>query len=318
MPAPCPVDCGCHTNPYTPCTTPGGCGTAGCGRTTCTLCPGFRRNLTARIPDQPPVCDGCRQRLDRLFADLYNLHERLANPDPTEADRRRYEHRDHNGRRSGEHRWADPLAPLGGVAAIPGRTNQPHVSGSRQPATPVNLDTVDLTGPARVPNPTPEARRWPGDQIGHLSVASRLNEIVRDWRDTLWPDHHLPVATVAELVAWIRAGSTTDQPGPRIDGACDQHPGIADTAAELWDLRGWLRTALGDTDPPPRRWIGVACGKCLEVSRLAQEGGDEYIECGGCGQLYTDRELTEHLNGLARHERDQRTPQEVAELLRTR
>ncbi|MER7331647.1 MULTISPECIES: hypothetical protein [unclassified Micromonospora] len=249
-----------------------------------------------------------------MIRDLYGLHERLLNPEPVEADRRRYQVLDQQGRR--ETRWADPLAPIGGVGAIPGRTNQPHVSGSRQRSVPINLDTVDLTAPARVPNPTDVARQWPGDQIGHLSVASRLYEIVRDWRDTLWPDQHLPVATVPELVAWIRAGSTDDTPGTRIQDACDRHPSIAATAAELWELRGWLRGAVGDTDPAPRRWIGVACGKCREVSRLAREGGEEYAECGNCGQMYSETEVAELVAGQAGEQRDARSPEQVAELLR--
>ncbi|MEU0078587.1 hypothetical protein ABZY58_11875 [Micromonospora tulbaghiae] len=316
MPA-CPTSCGCHTGGLNaPCTTPGGCGSAGCGRAVCSLCPTFRRNQTPRQPERAPVCSGCRRRFDLLFRDLLWLHERLRNPDPVDADKRRYERLDREGRRTGEYRWADPLAQVGGVGAIPGRTNQPHVSGSRQKTVPIDLDAVDLTAPARVPNPTDAARQWPGDQVGHLSVASRLYELVRDWRDTLWPDQHLPVATVPELVAWIRSGCTDDTPGARVDEACDRHPEIATIAEEMWDLRGWLRTALRDTDPPPRRWIGVACEKCRELSRIARDGGDEYAECGSCGQMYTDAELNLLISMLARDEQERRTAEQVAELLR--
>lgn len=314
--APCPVSCRCHTGPYATCDTPGGCGTTGCGTTTCVLCPTLRPSMAARQPERSPACDGCRRRLDLVFSDLFGLHDRLVNPEPAEYDRRRYQRRDQQGKRTGEYRDADPLAAVGGVGNIPGRTNQPHVSGSRTNTTPIDVDTVDLTGSARVPNPTDRARQWPGDQIGHLSVATRLYEVVRDWRDTLWPDQHLPVATVPELVGWIRAGSTPEQPGPRVDEACDRHPAIATTAAEMWDLRGWLRTALGDTDPPPRRWLGVTCGRCTHLSRIAQIDGDEYAECGGCGTLYSETELAALIGGQAAQERAGRTPQEVSALLR--
>lgn len=285
----------------------------------CILCRLYRPDAEPRIPDRLPVCEGCRRRLDREIADVFTLHERLLNPDPVEYDTRRYWHefRDNQGRLAGgEMRRADPLAAIHGVAPIPGQTNQPHVAGSRTPAIPINVDDVDLSAPARVPNPTKEARKHPGDQVGHLSVATLLYEIVRDWRDTLWPDLHLPVPTVPELVAWLRAGATLDEVGSRLDEACDRHPAIVSTAAEVNALRAALRDATGETDPRPRRWIGVACKRCKSVSTLAQQPGEEFIGCGSCGQLYSEAELHEHLLELGGRERKQRTPEQVAALMR--
>lgn len=43
----CPVDCGCHRGPHYPCTEPGGCGSAGCGRPT-GVCGG---NVYVRVLD---------------------------------------------------------------------------------------------------------------------------------------------------------------------------------------------------------------------------------------------------------------------------
>ncbi|MER7167010.1 hypothetical protein ABT336_13210 [Micromonospora sp. NPDC000207] len=266
---------------------------------TCVCCPTFRRGFAPRRPDRPQVCEVCRLRFDTLVYDLWLLHDRLVNPDPAEVDQRRYARRDQQGKRTGEHRWADPLAPIGGAGTIPGKTNQPHVSGTPGRSTPANLDQVDLTSPARVPNPTAAGRRDPWDQIGHLSVATRLYEIVRDWRDTLWPDQHLPVPTMDELVAWMRAGATDGYAGDRTDHACTRHPGIGDTAAELHDLRRILRAQLGDTEPQPRRWIGVTCPTCNEVSQIQQTAGDEYAECAECGRMYTGDQMTEFVTKQA-------------------
>jgi hypothetical protein len=282
----------------------------------CHLCLTYRPDRKPQQPDRTPVCEGCRFRLDREIADIHTLHDRLVNPDPVEYDTRRYKARDRQGRLTGQLRRADPLAAVGGVAPIPGRTNQPHVAGSRSPAIPINVDQVDLTGLARVPNPTAAARKHPADQIGHHSAATLLYEIVRDWRDTLWPDQHLPVPTVPELVGWLRVGGTHDAVGVRVDEACDRHPAITQTAAEIRDLRQALRGQCGETEPRPRRWLGVTCQHCGALSQLVQEAGDEYAECGACRRLYTEAEMAEWLAESAARERTARTPQQVAELLR--
>jgi hypothetical protein len=163
------------------------------------------------------------------------------------------------------------------------------------------LDDVDLTGPARVINltrytPDPDRpdltlpHQRPEDAAGHLSIATTLYGWVRDWRDTLWPDQHLPEPTVGELVAWLRVGADDDHPGTRIDEACDRHPAIADMAQELHDLRLALRRRLGETNPQPEPIIGVACRRC-DMRALVRKPWDTYrAECGHCGLLYTESE----------------------------
>lgn len=132
--------------------------------TDCTLCPTFRGNAEPRRPDRPPVCEGCRLRLSRLIGELHDLHERLANPDPTEADQRRYRRYDTQGR--AQTVWADPLATIGGSGPIPSKPDQPHVSGTPSKSTPANLDHVDLTNEARIPNPTPKPGSTRGIRSG--------------------------------------------------------------------------------------------------------------------------------------------------------
>jgi hypothetical protein len=108
----------------------------------------------------------------------------------------------------------------------------PKVSGSREAPIPIRVDVVDLTLTAR----NGVVIDGYGDQTGAQSVATILDQWVRDWRDTLWPDHSLPNPTVVELVGWLRN---------RLEVACDSHPAIDEFAAEVRALRRTLLAALG-------------------------------------------------------------------------
>ncbi|MGA3562612.1 hypothetical protein [Melissospora conviva] len=208
--------------------------------------------------------------IDRLHGDLVN--------EPVEQPR----DRDYAGRDKGFHVWTGaPAAP------IPARSQQPHVSGSRERQLPIDTDRIDLTAPAKVPNPTVHGRRWAGDQHGHLSVATRLWEIVCDWRDTLWPDQHLPESTVQAMVGWATVGGP---PGVRVDGACDGHPAIEATAAELREVVGILRRETGTEEPRAKHFLGVACGRCQSLSQISQQPGED-AECKPCGQKYDGEQM---------------------------
>ncbi|MFB6392616.1 hypothetical protein [Polymorphospora lycopeni] len=323
----CPVSCLCHLNAYNPCSVPGGCGSEGCRQTAtsdrraCILCPAFRADDEPRAARRPPVCDACRWRLHHTIRDIANLHARLANPEPPIVDRHRYQTTNPDGT-PGRIRWADPVARLGGVAPINSRSSQPHVTGSRERPLPTPVDRIDLGAPAR-PGSIGIATRghWAArggdpDQVGVLSVATVLDSWVRDWRESMWPDVHLPDARVDQLADWLLAGFDDEQPGVRIDQACDQHPAIDEMATELRALRQALRRALGETDPQPTPVTGVACATCANRALWRQPGDTYAAECATCGTLYTDTELADHINELAGQERRRRTPEQVAELLR--
>lgn len=312
--------CACHNGPHYACDVPGGCGSTGCGRTgtrtanACVTCAVYRPDAEPRQPNHPPVCDGDRTLLDRHLVDVANLHAELVNGEPPEADRRRYERfgvqYNDDGTREivslGE-AWADPLTAFGGVAPIPSRSKQPSVAGSRERPVPIRVDVVDLTADAREPNPTSQSRRFPDDQVGHLAVATVLDQRVRDWRHTLFPDQHLPAARVDELTIWLRH---------RADLACDHHPAITEFAAELKQIRGALAAAAGQAEPRPEPCEGVACSRC-DLLALFRRPGDTYrAECGGCGQLYSEQEYTELTAGQAKTERASRTPEQIHVLLR--
>lgn len=64
MAAPC--NCDCHTNPYTPCSIPGGCGTTGCQQGTCLAC-------HIRTPQQGLACEPCRNWLPTALTSIPRL-----------------------------------------------------------------------------------------------------------------------------------------------------------------------------------------------------------------------------------------------------
>jgi hypothetical protein len=246
---------------------------------TCVLCPVYRPRAKPRPPVHPPVCDGDRQLLDRHLTELPELHQRLSQPDPPEADEPTY--------RSPGERGVDPLAPLGGAGPVPGRRQRPRVSGSRETSGSPPLDRIDLTLPAR-----PAARRLfargalelDGDQIGHLPVATILETWARDWRDTCWPDQQLPAPQGSELVAWLHA---------RLTDACDRHQRIDEFAAEISEVRAAMRRALREPDPLPQTepYGQLPCPECDLRGLLLRRPEDPYIECGGCGTLHAPEEL---------------------------
>ncbi|MBQ1047838.1 hypothetical protein KBX50_05115 [Micromonospora sp. C51] len=304
----------------------------------CLLCAVYRRDAAPRPYERPQVDEACRHRLDNQINDVRNLFLRLANPEPAPVDDRRYARLD-KGRPTGEYRLADPTAAVGGMAPTRGRSNQPNVSGSKEPGLPIDITTVDLLAPARIgsvrdtlvpatePEPAtvtgrrvvvgpdgPEIEQVEyqilakrpvldesgqqkmvptGDQTGPISVATVLDEIVRDWRDALFPHEHLPVPTVPTLTAWLLNRSTT---------ACDRHPAIADHAAEIRQIRGALYRALGEGEPLPQVMWGVLCRTdgCNDVSQLVKRPESAYhVECDACGRLYTEQEYHEWTKHLA-------------------
>lgn len=135
-----------------------------------------------------------------------------------------------------------------------------------------------------------------GDQTGQLSVATVLDQIVRDWRDTLFPAERLPAPTVPLLAGWLLA---------RSDAACDRHPAIVDHAREIRQLRTALYRALGEGEPLPQVMWGVLCRTdgCDDVSQLVRRPGSEWIECDACGRLYTEDEYQEWTQLLAKQVR---------------
>jgi hypothetical protein len=266
---------------------------------TCTVCPITRPDSEPRIPHQPPVCDGDRRLLYRWLGDIANLIADLSNPEPPIIDRRHYERWGIEYLKDGVRRpislgftWADPVSALGGVSPINSRSKQPSVSGSRERPIPINAAVLDLKSPARVVNTD-----WPEDQLGHLSAATVLDWWIRTVRADLYPDHHLPPATVADMVAWLRADVGDER--TRVDDICDYLPSVDAFAAELKHLRGALRAANGETEPKPERCEGVACPRCDMQMLYRQPGGDVHCVGPDCQAVLREDEYHDWVKTLA-------------------
>ncbi|MEU4558547.1 hypothetical protein AB0F72_09155 [Actinoplanes sp. NPDC023936] len=291
-------DCSCHGNLYAACDQPGGCGTNHTGNSRdCVLCALFRPDSEPRLPHRPPVCDGDRTLLDRILIDVANLHADLVNPEPAIVDQRTYQRTGIEYGKNGQRRpvnlgtaWADPTAPLGGVAPINSRSRQPSVAGSKERPIPINAAAHDLKTRLRPRNQAEPFRGDPDDQIGRLPAAVILAEWVRDIRDTLYVGQHLPKPGVDDLVLWLRT---------RIEDICDRHPAIVDMATELRDLRGALRAAAGQAEPRPEPCIGVPCRRCDLLTLFKQPGGD--VECVNpdCQAVLRAEEYAEWTKALA-------------------
>lgn len=276
---------------------------------TCCTCPIYRPDGKPRLPNRPPVCDGDRRLLDSHLWEIPDLYERLPHEQPAPGNATYAVQLP-----SGDIQWrgVNPLADVLPAAPVPGPSKQPRVSGSKERPAPTSLERIDLMLPARQSTRTLFARGVMGiddDQVGTLSAATILDTWVRDWRDSLWPDHQLPASSVPDLALWLRN---------RVDEACDKHPAIDEFAAEMKDLRYALRRQLGETEAQPETepYKGVACQKCDLRGVLMRKPGSEYIECRSCGALMTDAEYAYWRDRLAGYERSTRSPDEIAEVLR--
>ncbi len=278
---------------------------------TCCACSVYRPDSPPRLPNRPPVCDGDRTLLDRHLVDIANLIADLGNPEESLTDNRRHERFATVYFEGGiQHTWSkglypsDPLAPLGGVAPINSRTKAPSVSGSRERPIPIGVTALDLQAEARVPNTPPWAqaneklhRQWAADQIGHLSAATVLDQWVRDIRDVLHPGHHLPPATVDELVAWLRS---------RLETICDQHPAVDEFAEDIRCLRSALRSAAKVTDPQPEHCDGVACRRCDLMTLYREPGGDVTCVNPDCQAVLREEEFQDWVKTLANEQKIKR------------
>jgi hypothetical protein len=205
------------------------------------------------------VCNSDRTGLASTLDDIRDLDGQLREePDPI------------------DHAADDPLnriLPMGIVSSLGAGA---RVSGSKEQSAPTSLDRLDLASAARVANLTPAGRAAEDDQIGHSPAAAVLDREVRDWREQLFPGHHLPVATVPELVGWLLV---------RLQDACDKHLGIDEFAEVIRELRRALRAELGLNAPPREHCHGVFCKAC-DLKSLFREGG--LISCRNCGENYDE------------------------------
>lgn len=185
------------------------------------------------------VCEGCRRRVAEDLADIPDLTAHLADV-------------------------AQPLTSVG-----------ERVAGTAEPRLPINVDAIDLAGPARPASRALLARGVLGldnCQTGELSVATTLDTWVRDWAATR--GEHLPAPTVPWLAHWL---------ANRLEWACGEHLAVDEFATEMRDTVRTLRRVTG-VDKDDTQLIGYCpgahgdtCGAALRVTPW-----QDVAECPRC------------------------------------
>lgn len=159
----------------------------------------------------------------------------------------------------------------------------PRVSGSHEPPLPLRVDALDLTMPARGGT----VHDLHGDQIGHVAVASVLDQWVEDWREHRDRGERRPEPpTVVVLVDWL---------GKRLGEACDDHPAIGEFAADVRRLCRVLRMVTGDGPARPER-LPAPCPGCDLLALTRDHAG---VRCRACGEDWTEGQYAEWTRQLA-------------------
>jgi len=255
----------------------------------CVLCPVYHPKAEQHAPDRSQTCESGRRRLERDRMSVFSMFLRLVEQEELISDDRV---------RRGSDRPRDPIAAALPMATTASPSNRPAVSGSKERQLPINVNVADLTAPAN----TGQMQAGP-DQVGIHSVATVLYHWANWWRVTIYDSHLVPPRDVAGLMKWIE---------PRLASIADEDEEIAQFAADMIELRGHLRNALGENAPQPIVMWGVPCRRCNTVStlRLNPEDPDRYRECSSarCGLLMSEDEykawLIEIVEALRRDRSD--------------
>jgi hypothetical protein len=204
-------------------------------------------------PDLVPVCGPHRSRLAGQLRDIPHLVEELKSPPEAEPAR-------------------DLVSVAFPAAAIAGQSNAPRVQGSREAPIPINVDRLDLLGPA---DPR-TVHDLSGDQIGYPSAATVLD----GWCAMFAEERResVPTPRPADQSRWLL---------DRLDELF-KHPAVDECAKEIGDLWHVLRRACGLTMPQPQLCEGVPCKSIdCDLKTLYRVPGSDFVECASCGRLYT-------------------------------
>lgn len=288
---------------------------------------------TRRDPEIGRICEPCRDWQPVALASIADKWAdalALLIPQPEPDDRTHINGRPHH----------DPVAAT--LTAGP-TTDAPFdalVSGSRDPAAPLDLDLHDLLGdvvrdggrPIDVTGDnwvwvmldTKPRKVWAdngwrhvgrrevrpaGDQIGQVPVAAILDQEVRAWADAAAPGSKFrPRPDVPVMVRWL-----TD----RLPWAYERYGPIDVFAATVRLVRGRLMSALGEFDPPDQPCVGVQCKRCDKRMLFRVQDGSGEVECKNpdCMKIYGADEYADWSRHLGSYERARRAPEEVRELL---
>jgi hypothetical protein len=242
------------------------------------------------LPELKPVCGPCRGRLAGQLRDIPQLVEELrgeVSSDFYQGEERIEEKADHLVDLDGELAAVvrvERLHVLGvNAGAIAGQSNAPRVQGSREAPIPINVDRLDLLGPA---DPR-TVHDLSGDQIGYPSAATVLD----GWCAMFAEERResVPTPRPADQSRWLL---------DRLDELF-KHPAVDECAKEIGDLWHVLRRAAGLAEPRPELAEGVPCKsvdcdlKTLMRIPVSVYQQAEFIECSSCSRLYSLEEFDE-------------------------
>lgn len=149
-----------------------------------------------------------------------------------------------------------------------------------------------------------------GDQIGYVPVAAVLDQEMRAWIDAGAPGGRWrPAPTVPNLAEWLTN---------RLAWACDRYEAIDVTRGTISYLRGVLMSVLDMRDPEPEPCPGVECNRCDQRLLQRRNDGTGDVECmsPSCGKVFSAAQYADWVRHLGAYEASQRTPTEVADMLR--
>lgn len=132
----------------------------------CIVCPQLRAGSEPRLPEDGPVCKGCRAALPLMLADIDEAHAAL------------------------------PALLVRGVGS-----GLKVGGGDVEAALPFQEDVWDLMGPVQPPSVHDEF----GDQVGNFSTATALHTWVVDWCEVRGKGEIGPARTVHHLALWLIA-----------------------------------------------------------------------------------------------------------------
>jgi hypothetical protein len=201
-----------------------------------------------------------------------------------ERDVRHREEVSSDGRRLITERPADPVAHYLTAGPINGQSSAPRVKGSREAPVPVNLDRLDLLGPAD-PRTVHDTT---GDQIGYPSAATVLD----GWCAMFAEERResVPTPRPADQSRWLL---------DRLDELF-KHPAVDELAKEVGDLWHVLRRACGLTMPRPELCVGVPCKSLdCDMRTLWKVPGSDYVECSSCSRLYSPSDYADWVRLVA-------------------
>ncbi len=270
------------------------------------------------------VCGPCATRLRHRLRDLGELHAELGQVQEADDDWTGTAVKDDRDRPAKDKdgqplKHRDPGLP---AANLRGRSIQPHVSGSSDPSTPIDLQAVDLDGQVvrlgGIPVPD-HATVHPGDLVPLMRIVDspvrlwvggvlheqpiRRREAVRNaaGRRILVPAIDevgaRPIAVRLDEHArrWINLrGRQEHRPVPTVASIIGWLTDRLDWALQhddrLWaldsDVRHMIAQAkgvLGLHDAQPVRYEGIPCRRCDNIGTLTRTPGDPFIECAHPG-----------------------------------